>query len=339
MQQMRGVNLGGWLVCERWMSPSIFRETSAQDEYSLCSELGKDEAQQRLQAHRETFITEEHVKQLAELGLKLLRVPVGYWLFDAPQPYVGGGREYIDRLFVWAKRYDLYIILDFHAAPGSQNGWDHSGKAGKIEWHQADNIAHSLSFIKKLAETYGQEPSLIGIEVLNEPHWQIPLDTLASYYQQAHGIIRDSCHSDVKVICADGFRALDMAKRLSTLRREGVMLDIHLYQLFTDQDRALNLDGHMKKASQEWKVLLTKLNRYLPVIIGEWSAAMSELSLPIDQPPHTRQYTASDYVAYFKAQQRVFELTGTPWTYWTARTENRGPWSLLEHPKFLRIYD
>lgn len=336
---MRGVNLGGWLVLERWMSPSVFMKADAQDEYSLCKELGKDEAALRLQHHRETFITEEHVKQVAELGLKLLRVPVGYWLFDAPEPYVGGGRQYIDRLFVWARRYDLQVILDLHAAPGSQNGWDHSGKAGEIEWHHADNIVRSLSFIETLAGTYGHEPNLLGIEVLNEPHWEIPLDILVRYYQQAYRIIRDSCRPDVKVICADGFRAIDMSKRLSMLRMEGIVLDTHLYQLFTDQDRALNLDGHVKKASQEWKALLTKLNKRMPVIVGEWSAAMSERLLPIEQPPHTGRYTASDYIKYFKAQQQVFELTGTSWTYWTARTENIGSWSLLDHPEFLNAQD
>lgn len=32
---IKGVNLGGWLLLERWMSPSLFAGTDAVDEYTL----------------------------------------------------------------------------------------------------------------------------------------------------------------------------------------------------------------------------------------------------------------------------------------------------------------
>lgn len=32
---IKGVNLGNWLVLEKWMNPSIFAGTSAADEYYL----------------------------------------------------------------------------------------------------------------------------------------------------------------------------------------------------------------------------------------------------------------------------------------------------------------
>ena len=43
--KLRGVNLGGWLVLEKWMVPDVYRGTDAPDEYSLCLALG-DEARQ-----------------------------------------------------------------------------------------------------------------------------------------------------------------------------------------------------------------------------------------------------------------------------------------------------
>ena len=30
---IKGVNLGNWLVLEKWMSPALFEGTGAQDEY------------------------------------------------------------------------------------------------------------------------------------------------------------------------------------------------------------------------------------------------------------------------------------------------------------------
>jgi glucan 1,3-beta-glucosidase len=33
--QLRGVNLGGRLLLERWMTPSLFEGTNAEDEYAF----------------------------------------------------------------------------------------------------------------------------------------------------------------------------------------------------------------------------------------------------------------------------------------------------------------
>ncbi len=39
-KKLRGVNLGGWLVLEKWMTPSLFAGLKAEDETSYCRELG-----------------------------------------------------------------------------------------------------------------------------------------------------------------------------------------------------------------------------------------------------------------------------------------------------------
>lgn len=36
---VKGVNLGNWLVLEKWMSPSLFEGTTAEDEYYLPTQL------------------------------------------------------------------------------------------------------------------------------------------------------------------------------------------------------------------------------------------------------------------------------------------------------------
>ena len=55
----RGVNLGGWLVLEKWITPSLYAGVQAEDEYTLCQTLGKAKASERLKRHRETWITAE----------------------------------------------------------------------------------------------------------------------------------------------------------------------------------------------------------------------------------------------------------------------------------------
>lgn len=322
-----GVNLGGWLVLEHWITPDVFAGTSAMDEYSLCRELGAEKARERFERHRDGFITRDHIHELANMGLTILRLPVGYWLFDTPEPFVPGADKYVDQLFIWANESSMKVILDVHAAPGSQNGWDHSGQAGNTHWSHQDNIEATLQLIERLTDRYGNESALYGIEVLNEPHWDISLNTLIDYYRHCYQIIDQACPTQVKVICSDSFRPDQVSKQLAAMQLDRIVLDIHLYQLFTPEDQALDLKGHLKKADMEWSELLARLSKRLPVMVGEWSAAMDEQRQP---------YTQNDYIDYFKTQQKTFEDSVIGWTYWTARTQHAGPWSLLDHPEFLQ---
>lgn len=332
MKDVRGVNLGGWLVLERWITPSVFSGVSAKDEYGLCKELGAEKSKELLERHRDVFITEEHIKRLAELGLNTLRLPVGYWLFGNEPPYVDGCKQYVDRCFDWAEKYNLKIILDIHAAPGSQNGMDHSGQSGIIGWTEPANQQKTLEFLEKLTEAYDAKLTLVGVEVLNEPHWDILSELLVEFYARADRIVRQNCPSSVRTIVHDSFRPKQTSKALRKAKLD-VALDVHLYQLYTPEDRQLDLEGHIKKAEREWRKLLKALTKHHWVLVGEWSVAMYELYQNIDQP--SRQYTNDDYQKYSLTQRQVFENAGANWTYWTARTEDAGPWSLTDHPNWL----
>lgn len=335
MKDIRGVNLGGWLVLERWITPSLFAGTKAADEYTLCETLGPEKATARLERHRETFIREEHLQRIAEMGMNAVRVPVGYWLFGNEVPFVTGSDQYVDRVFEWAERYGLKVILDFHAAPGSQNGWDHSGRAGKFGWHKDKaNIDASLKFVGLLCERYGKHKSLVGIEPLNEPHWDVPLVTLVEYYRQAGEMIRAKCLPSVGVIVSDAFRPKEMSDALRKAGLNDFVIDMHLYQLFTEADRALDLNGHLKKVSKQWKKELSSMARHHKILVGEWSAAMSELYSAVE-PGGQRRYDTNDYRRYFQAQRELFVSCKVGRTYWTARTEDGGIWSLLDHPELL----
>lgn len=60
-----------------------------------------------------------------------MRLPVGYWIIAPEKPYREGIR-YVDWAFRMAEKYQLQVLLDLHGAPGSQNGNDHSGRAGEV---------------------------------------------------------------------------------------------------------------------------------------------------------------------------------------------------------------
>jgi len=143
--QIRGVNLGGWLVLEPWITPSLFYQflgkdenTTAIDIHSFCTVLGPEEGNKQLKRHWEAWVTQDIIKELAESGaVNSLRLPVGDWMYKPYGAYVGctdGALDYVDNLLDWAYDNNLNVLIDIHGVKGSQNGFDNSGQAQGFEW-------------------------------------------------------------------------------------------------------------------------------------------------------------------------------------------------------------
>ena len=62
--KVKGVNLGNWLVLEKWMSPSLFEGTTAEDEYYLPTQLSREVYEARIKIHRSEYITERDFNQV-----------------------------------------------------------------------------------------------------------------------------------------------------------------------------------------------------------------------------------------------------------------------------------
>jgi hypothetical protein len=152
--QIRGVNLGGWMVLEPWITPSLFyqflggdEKTAAFDMYTFCDRLGPKKANKQLRRHWETWVTEDIIKELAASGaVNSLRLPVADFMYKPYGPYaecVEGSLEYVDRLLDWAYTYGLSVLFDVHTMKDSQNGFDNSGQAMGFEWTSALNSEFS----------------------------------------------------------------------------------------------------------------------------------------------------------------------------------------------------
>jgi len=318
---LRGVNLGGWLVLEPWITPSLFKDTSAPDEFTYCDEASPERFH-KLKEHHKTWITKNDFEWIAAQGFEAVRIPVGYWIFGNINPYVGA-ISYLDRAFDWADEYGLKVVLCLHGAPGSQNGEMHSGRSGTAAWaDDPTNIEVSLQTIIKLAERYKGRRSLLGIEVLNEPSSAIPRRQLTRYYRSAYSAIRLLCGPRVWVIFDDRFKPVRWQWVLHWPARRNALLDHHHYQAFTPQDKALDIAGHLAKVQRVgWLLRLIGWHRRL--IVGEWSAALDPQSL---QSLQGGELTAA-YKVYVQAQTKAFRAADA-WFYWTYRTEDTGPWNL-----------
>ena len=76
------------------------------------------------------------------------------------------------------------MLLDLHGAPGSQNGASHSGcSVSSVSWDTDYNKQNTLSAVKALADICNENLDVCyGVEVLNEPGWDVNRDNLIAYY-------------------------------------------------------------------------------------------------------------------------------------------------------------
>jgi glucan 1,3-beta-glucosidase len=313
---IRGVNLGGWLLMEKWIAPRAFGDLPASDEYDLGTTA---EGRTLLQKHRESFIIESDFQWIAARGLDAVRLPVGYWILEDASPYVAAP-EILDRAFAWANKYGLGILLDLHGAPGSQNG---SGHSGETQWDTSPaHIERTLTVLEEFARRYGQHPNLIGIELLNEPRIEMPLKIIKEFSLRAYE--RNRPHAQhISIVIHDAFRPLEWDSFMVKPKYDNVILDTHLYQCYSESGKKRTIRQHVEKS---WSRIerIADMQRQLPVIIGEWSLSLRGQGVQHLSP----QLLDLGRRAYGASQLSAYE-TSHGWFFWTYKTNNpnRDEWS------------
>ena len=148
---IRGTSIGGWLVIEPWITPSLFYQFLGASERwgddapkhigldtkTFCEALGDEEANRQLRRHWQTWVTEKEIRDIKHSGADTVRIPVGDWMYQPYEPYIGcmdGALDELERVLRLCDKYNLRAILDLHAVKGSQNGLDNSGDSNSIEW-------------------------------------------------------------------------------------------------------------------------------------------------------------------------------------------------------------
>ena len=203
-----GVNVGGWLVTEPFIVPGMYQQyatgddgTTAIDEYTLSQNMGNN-LTAAMTDHYNTFITEQDFMEMAEAGLNWVRIPIGFWAIEtySTEPYLGKvAWTYFVKAIQWARKYGLRINLDFHSLPGSQNGWNHSGHQGTVNWMMSPmgmaNAQRSLQYIRSIAQFIAQPQYASVVQMfgfVNEPNsGAISQAVIGSFEQEAYRIIRD----------------------------------------------------------------------------------------------------------------------------------------------------
>ncbi|KAK0743296.1 glycoside hydrolase superfamily [Schizothecium vesticola] len=285
----RGVNIGGWLSLEPFITPSLFeydRRMGIIDEGTLCAYLAH-RCEGILEKHYATFVTEQTFKEIAAAGLDHVRIPFSYWAvekYDGDPFLYRTSWRYLLRSIEWCRKYGLRVNLDLHGLPGSQNGWNHSGRQGPISWLNgtdgAVNAKRSLEVHDRLSKFFAQpryenvishyglanEPKMIFLNVPDILDWTI----------SAHKIVRGNGVKDAVVVFGDGFRGLtNWQGELQGL--DNAALDVHQYVIFNNGLVTLNHTGKIRYACDAWtQQTLESMNRgtgFGPTLVAEWSQA------------------------------------------------------------------
>ncbi len=350
MKKIRGVNLGGWLVLEKWIKPSLFHGSTAEDELSLLIDL-KEIAVERIKLHRDNFITEQDIAWLSDIGINAIRVPYGHWLFgdeypyhenyqDNRYPYVTGSIEYLDKAVSWAEKYGLDVVLDLHAAPGCQNGFDNGGMFNTCDWHKKpEYVDFTVEILKRVAERYSDRKNILAISLLNEPRWDISTDFINKFNIGAIKAIRSV--SDVGIMFHDGFRShLEWKDVFSQTEKQKLFYDVHRYQCFETEDMARDICGHISKPITKLTKEAEAIKRELGIrsVVGEWSLGLDPKVVPVlfELKTEEHAYLGLDEMQSeaarkaFGCSQLLAYESFDGWFFWTFRTETQPEWSLEE---------
>lgn len=270
MPQQKAVNVGSWLVPEKWMfseSSPLWSGTEAVDLYTLCLELGPDEASRRMKNHWETWFVESDFVAMAKRGVNHVRIPMGYWDVIETYPYVFGGAAYIDKGVALAAKYNMTVLIDLHGAPGSQNGNDHSGQSGEINWPEPENVAMTVEVLGMMAARWAGFDNVWGFELLNEPAASISHDLLTQFYRDAYWAIREYSDSTHVVMCSLYGPHEWTASVLPEPEYRNAVLDLHMYVVWSGYTT-------MEQAYQgaiEFGYEIRALTPYYPIVVGEMS--------------------------------------------------------------------
>ena len=99
--------------------------------------------------YREHFIREKDIRKIAQLGFNCIRVPFHYRLIEKkPFQYEEKGLRFLDKLIQWGQKYKVWIILDLHAAAGSQNRDWHPCCTGRSVPCQRNGVHQALSLTR-----------------------------------------------------------------------------------------------------------------------------------------------------------------------------------------------
>jgi len=324
-------------VLESWIVPSLFQQAgngNIKDEWTWGQYGG---SKTLLQQHWDTWLTTSDLQQLSKAGITHLRIPIGYWIVCTQQelqqynePYITGSWPYLTRAIGWAKQYGLKVLIDLHGAPGSQNGFDNSGRAGGADWGKGDTINRTITYLTRIAQGILEWEKnsttsgvVVGLELVNEPApWMVTggINTIKNFYLEAYPYVRNYLPaSGYWVVIQQGF-VTDWQNFMAPPNYQNVLLDMHIYHAFSPTPSDWSQTEQITATCTGDRGEVT--SQTLWTFTGEWSLGVLN--------SYPSQGLDAFNTRWAKAQMYAYESKpGIGWFFWNFKTENSDAWNYL----------
>ncbi len=210
--QLKGVSLGGWLVLEDHMSGIPYIDHKIRERFDAI--LGEDIGQAFFKEWQKSYIGEKDFEYLHSLGVNFIRLPFNYRMLEDgmnPGVYKKEGFKVFDYIISLAKKYDMFVLLDLHAAPGCQAiDWNVDCILPEaLFWKEKDYQTRTINLWKAIVERYKNEPTIMGYELLGEPVAPSPMkqdDKLVQdFYRDIIPALREIDPDHIIVLVANGW--------------------------------------------------------------------------------------------------------------------------------------
>jgi hypothetical protein len=206
---LKGISLGNWLMPEGYMFKFEVSKAPRQIFGAFDRLLGREGAAAFWRQYRDTYITEEDIRFIRQVGFNMVRVPLHWRLFMTDDGRMQGeGWALLDRVVGWARTHGLWVIPDLHAAPGGQTGINHDDGPGyPLMFYVPRDRALTVALWRAIAQRYAGNPTILGYDVLNEPiapyHDVATLNPrLEPFYRQVTAAIREVDPGRIVILAA-----------------------------------------------------------------------------------------------------------------------------------------
>jgi len=191
---LKGVNLGNWLILEMWMT-SLFADVQDQCdlESQLTARFGYAGKESVMKTWRDHWITERDLDICQSLGFNCIRVPFLYSIIeDENQPFTlrPDAWQYLDWVIDEAEQRGIYTILDLHGAVGGQSTMDHTGCSNQNQlWGNAVYQQRTVWLWQQIAQRYENRSVVAAYDLINEA-WGTDCNTMADFQIALYDAVR-----------------------------------------------------------------------------------------------------------------------------------------------------
>lgn len=202
--QLKGLNLGGWLVMEPWMCPAD--SGGLPDTYSIITELdsrfGVATEQSLIRTYQTNWITTADLNNITNGGFNCVRVPV-WWgnFYSITNTTSTGWRSdafaVLDWLVTNCASRGIYVVIDMHGVVGGQSTSDDTGQQNRNQyWTNSIDQSETAYMWTQIATHYKGNSTVAGYDLINEPDNAPSTTTVWAAYTNLYTTVRavDTSH-------------------------------------------------------------------------------------------------------------------------------------------------